>query len=64
MVERHLAKVNVASSNLVFRSRKNLVRLNEVFSTESVLRRNKSTAWMKSANADEIALWRIKDGFH
>ncbi len=29
MVERHLAKVNVASSNLVFRS--NLIRKNEVF---------------------------------
>ena len=32
LVERHLAKVEVASSSLVIRSRKNLVLMNEVFS--------------------------------
>ena len=43
---------------------KKVSTLSMLFLVKSVLRWNKSTAWMKSACADEIAFSGYKDGFN
>ena len=55
MVERHLAKVNVASSNLVFRSRKKTILTNSLFSIKSVLTDGINLLTQTKSLCDEIA---------